>query len=287
LSISREFASLLGGRVKVHSRLEEGSCFRLLVRLEAGAGPGKRPAELHGLRVGLRVGGGLLERILREQVGECGGSVVETGAEVVLVDAEEWAGPAAGARVVAVAVRPKAGEAARLAGMGAEAYLVHPVTAAELGRILLERRGRESGPQAVEALAGEPRVLLVEDERVNQQVSRRMLERLGCVVEVASSGAEAIRLADRGRYDAILMDWHMPGMDGLETTAVLRERERARGTRPTAIIAQTASAMAGDRERCIGEGMDDFLAKPLSLEALRAVLERWVTVSLATEKIGH
>ena len=79
----------------------------------------------------------------------------------------------------------------------------------------------------------------------------------------------------------------MPGMDGLETTAALRERERARGARPTAIIAQTASAMAGDRERCIGEGMDDFLSKPLSLEALRAVLERWAMVSLATGRIGH
>ncbi|HEV2200736.1 MAG TPA: two-component regulator propeller domain-containing protein [Bryobacteraceae bacterium] len=105
-------------------------------------------------------------------------------------------------------------------------------------------------------------VLLAEDNAVNQRLVKRLLEKRGHVVEIASTGREAVNLAGDGRFDVILMDVQMPDMDGLETTAEIRERERGRGIR-TPIIALTAHTMKGDRERCIAAGMDDFINKPI------------------------
>jgi len=105
-------------------------------------------------------------------------------------------------------------------------------------------------------------VLLAEDNAVNQRLVKRLLEKRGHVVEIASTGREAVNMADGGHFDVILMDVQMPDMDGLETTAEIRERERSRGSR-TPIIALTAHTMKGDRERCIAAGMDNFIDKPI------------------------
>jgi two-component system, sensor histidine kinase and response regulator len=118
-------------------------------------------------------------------------------------------------------------------------------------------------------------VLLAEDNVVNQLVATRMLEKLGCKVTVASDGTQAIDLASRGRFDLIFMDCHMPGMDGFAATAAIRAMEK-HGARRHIIIAQTANAMEGDRETCLAASMDDYLTKPLSLDALSHVIRRWV-----------
>jgi signal transduction histidine kinase/ActR/RegA family two-component response regulator len=129
------------------------------------------------------------------------------------------------------------------------------------------------------ATAGAPadhavRVLLAEDDAVNQMVVEAMLRKLGCSVDLATNGFEASELAARNVYDLILMDCHMPEMDGYEATRRIRAGERP-GTRRTPIVALTADALAGDRERGLQAGMDDYMTKPVSGSSLSAMVERW------------
>ena len=115
------------------------------------------------------------------------------------------------------------------------------------------------------------KVLLAEDNAINQQVAAKLLARLGCDVEVAADGALALRALETSRYDLVFMDCQMPNMDGLEATRELRRRET--GARRTPVIAMTANAMQGDRERCLLAGMDDYVSKPVSRAGLARVLE--------------
>ena len=123
------------------------------------------------------------------------------------------------------------------------------------------------------------RVLLVEDNPDNQDVSRTMLEKLGCLVTSAENGLLALDALERDRFDLVLMDCRMPEMDGYQATGLIRERERAGGSQPGSahipIIAVTALALEGDRERCLDAGMDDYLSKPVTMNKLRAALARW------------
>jgi len=118
-------------------------------------------------------------------------------------------------------------------------------------------------------------VLLVEDNLVNQEVARTMLEDVGCRVDIVGNGAESLKAVEQKHYDLILMDWLMPEMDGLEATRRIRQRERGLD-RYVPVIGLTASAMEGDRERCLEAGMDDVLTKPVRQAQLRLVLERWL-----------
>ena len=115
------------------------------------------------------------------------------------------------------------------------------------------------------------RVLVVDDFDANCRLARALLSRFGHVSEVATCGLEAVRMATTGRYDAILMDVQLPDIDGMEATRRIRERLGAAAPR---IIAVTANAMPGDRERCLAAGMDDYLFKPIHHQALRAAIER-------------
>jgi CheY-like chemotaxis protein len=115
------------------------------------------------------------------------------------------------------------------------------------------------------------RILLVEDNEVNRRVATGMLERLGCVVQAAGDGREALTKFDHGQYDVILMDVQMPEMDGFAATAAIRNREHGTA-RHVPIIAMTAHAMQGDRERCLASGMDGYITKPVRTNALRDVL---------------
>ncbi|MFS8808852.1 response regulator, partial [Synechococcus sp. R6-10] len=119
------------------------------------------------------------------------------------------------------------------------------------------------------------RVLLVEDNPVNQKVAIRMLQKLGCAVDVAENGQQALERLACASYDIVLMDMQMPVMDGLTATRLLRQREQQTGNHQI-VIALTANAMQSDREVCFEAGMDDYLSKPLTLDALQATLRRWV-----------
>ena len=119
------------------------------------------------------------------------------------------------------------------------------------------------------------RILLAEDNIVNQKVAMKMLETLGCSVDVANDGIEALEMWESSRYELVFMDVHMPGMDGMETTGRMREIESGCGRRRTPIIAMTANAMEGDAERCFAAGMDDYAAKPVKKEILRSILTKW------------
>ena len=118
------------------------------------------------------------------------------------------------------------------------------------------------------------RILLIEDNTINQVVATRMLEKLGFRADVANNGQEALRALAAGEYSAILMDCQMPEMDGYQATTEIRRLEGTSGAH-TPIIAMTANTMQGDRERCLAAGMDDYLSKPLRREALENALGRW------------
>jgi signal transduction histidine kinase/ActR/RegA family two-component response regulator len=129
-------------------------------------------------------------------------------------------------------------------------------------------------PAPRESAVPAARVLLAEDDEVNQMVVAGMLKKMGCQVDVVNDGDAARRAAARWQYDLIFMDCHMPVMDGLEATR--RIREEAPGDRPrTPIVALTADALAGDRERCLASGMDDHMTKPVTAAQLAAAVQRW------------
>lgn len=118
------------------------------------------------------------------------------------------------------------------------------------------------------------RVLVAEDNPVNQKVALLTLERLGYQVHVVGNGLEAVAAMEAGLFDIVLMDCQMPVMDGFEATSEIRRREGEWAHHP--IIAMTASAMQGDRERCFVVGMDDYISKPVQPAALDRVLQRWL-----------
>ncbi|MET0987173.1 MAG: ATP-binding protein, partial [Steroidobacteraceae bacterium] len=148
-------------------------------------------------------------------------------------------------------------------------------------RLLRGKAGASSGRldaavdrhSAVAALRG-MRALVVEDNKINQQIARELLVRVGMVVTVADNGLQCLELLERQSFDAVLMDVQMPVLDGLEATRAIRERLKLTAL---PIIAMTANAMEGDRQRCLAAGMNDYLPKPIEPEALLSALAKWKT----------
>ncbi len=176
--------------------------------------------------------------------------------------------------------------AAALQGAGVAATLTKPVRHSLLQHTMsvLVARAQLAVPAttqakpsaskpAEDALQNKYRILVVEDNNLNQQVAKLQLRELGQEADYANNGLEGLEALQRKTYDLILMDCQMPELDGYDATAEIRKRER--GTRHTWIIAMTAHAMVGDRDRCLAAGMDDYIAKPMSTEVLKEALERF------------
>ena len=173
-------------------------------------------------------------------------------------------------------------------GEGGNHDLAHQADAAHAaaGRAVRgagRRRGKAASDAAISAsheatsagvAAPTLSILVAEDNRVNQKVITRMLQKLGHRVDVVADGLEAVNTLGRIAYDLVFMDCQMPGMDGFEATRAIRAGE-AGTPRHIPIVALTANAMQGDREQCLAAGMDDYVAKPVTKQTLAAALERW------------
>jgi two-component system sensor histidine kinase/response regulator len=178
------------------------------------------------------------------------------------------------------------GDAERCRELGIKAYLAKPIRRNELVTAIRTVLGvRKRAEESREASAPQPwrrelRILLAEDNSVNQKVARSFLEKNGHSVVVAGTGRAALELLDTQPFDLVLMDVQMPEMDGLEAAAAIRKRELGNG-RHIPIIAMTAHAMVGDRERCIEAGMDDYVSKPLRPEDLFAAIGKLLAEPIA------
>ncbi|MEZ4699396.1 MAG: ATP-binding protein [Rhodothermales bacterium] len=122
----------------------------------------------------------------------------------------------------------------------------------------------------------EARILLVEDNEINQRVSQRIIERYGCTIDCATNGRDALAIVAGGNYDLVFMDCQMPVMDGFEATRLIRDFERQYALTAVPIVAMTANALKGDRERCLEAGMDDYIAKPVHPTQIEAALRKWI-----------
>jgi len=178
--------------------------------------------------------------------------------------------------------RPGDAKSARDAGI--DAFLTKPVRVSDLYdcvATLLSPSGREAAAPATTrykvrepAVASRSRLLVVDDNPVNQRVAARMLEKMGHRVDVAINGLEALNAVARLQYAVVLMDCQMPEMDGFEATGEIRRREGS--DRHTPIIAMTAAAMTGDREKCLAAGMDGYLSKPVKADTLGTMVDHWI-----------
>lgn len=178
------------------------------------------------------------------------------------------------------------GDAARCQELGVAAYLLKPIRQSELREAIARVLGAREQKGAIPLItryslhdAREPssslRVLLAEDNLVNQRLACRLLEKRGHAVAVAANGLEALQAVEKESFDLLFMDVQMPVMDGFEATAAIRKREKPGGTR-LSIVALTAHAMKGDREKCLAAGMDGYLSKPIRPQELDEVLRKYL-----------
>jgi two-component system sensor histidine kinase/response regulator len=175
------------------------------------------------------------------------------------------------------------GDAARLQGIGCSGYLLKPVKLSQLSEALMavlglkraavDQRRQQLITRHTLAEQQEMRILLAEDNPINRKLAVILLKRAGYIVETVENGRQAVEALARDRYSLALMDVQMPDMDGLEAVELIRAQEGA--DKHTPIIAMTAHAMKGDRERCLAAGMDDYLSKPLQTKELFEAIRRW------------
>jgi CheY-like chemotaxis protein len=199
-------------------------------------------------------------------------------------------------RVILLSSEDSTGDMARSREMGISAHLLKPVQQSELLEVIQEVMSRTTGESAragvSEATAisdGAPppaavprRVLVAEDNEFNVTLLKQLFDQKGYNVQIASNGREALELATGGTFDLLLLDIHMPEMDGFEVVQTLRKREQISG-RHLPVVAFTARSGKQDRERCLAAGMDDFLSKPVQADALWAVIDR----NVAAHTVEH
>ncbi|MBF0551950.1 MAG: response regulator [Deltaproteobacteria bacterium] len=185
-------------------------------------------------------------------------------------------------------------DGSRCRKLGLAAYLTKPVRQSELLNVLLTVLSGTEPSREICVLEERPtlpearsklHILLVEDNPVNQRLAVALLSSRGHTTVVSATGLEALTALDNEQFDVVLMDVQLPQMDGFEATKIIREKEKSIGTR-LPIIAMTAHAMKGDRERCLGAGMDGYVSKPFSASELFKAIEELLPASGRTEKLS-
>jgi signal transduction histidine kinase/CheY-like chemotaxis protein len=304
LSISRTLAEMMGGRLELQSRLGEGSIFRLSLRLPVAEAEVPSAPDLQGLRIVSMVHHPLrrevVERILRtagaevvspESVSEALEQVDVAVTCYLLDDAFEQS------ELVAARIHERLDVEAPVVWLcslnrGLLSELDVPLPDACVFKPIRESRLLESVATAVGSphheTAWEPslesssslgapyRILVADDNPDNQRLLARFLSDDEYLLDFAENGVEAVALAERFRYDAILMDVEMPDIDGISATRSIRAAERQRSEPPVPIIAVTAHALDSVRERCLASGMNDFATKPIKRGTVKSLLENWV-----------
>ncbi len=312
LTISAQLAALMGGQIRLESEPGHGSTFHVTARFGlggAGAAAPARPARLHGLPVLVVDDNATNRRILEEVLASWGmqplavdggaaalavlGSAAAAGEPYPLVlldghmpgmDGFTLAGriradaALSGAAVLMLTSAGRPDDVEQCRRLGVRAYLTKPVRQSELLEAILAALGGE--PPPAEAAAAEApaaagrrplRILAAEDNPVNQKLAVRLLEKQGHAVVIAATGREAVEALEKQAFDIVLMDVQMPEMDGFAATAEIRRKEAGTGRR-IPIIALTAHAMKGDRERCLAAGMDGYVSKPIQPQELFAAI---------------
>jgi PAS domain S-box-containing protein len=200
----------------------------------------------------------------------------------------------AGTMITMITSGGQRGDAARCRELGVAAYLTKPVRQSELLETILNILGTESREEIRPALVTRHtlregrrglRILVAEDNIVNQRLAVRLLERQGSFVTVANNGREALAVLDKEQFDAALIDVQMPEMDGLEVAASIRKKEQTTGNH-LPIIAMTAYAMKGDREKCLAVGMDGYISKPINVDDLCEAINGCVHVPVEREGLA-
>ncbi|MDB4972845.1 MAG: putative Histidine kinase [Myxococcaceae bacterium] len=319
LAISRQIVELMGGHMLVESAPGEGSTFSFTARFgtapEQTTGTFFLPRSLSGAQLLALPQHVLTREVLEHQLAPFGAQMYvassvadaerklreHSGFDLVIVELPLGARDGDAQRVVRETLKfarnipiavlcgmghRSVSDAAREAG--AALTLSRPLRRATLYEGFGNVLGVTTRPGARPKRKGEPvseggklraRVLVAEDNLVNQKVAVRSLEMLGCDAEVADNGALAIEALEQGDFDIVLMDCQMPVLDGFHASARIRELEGV--LKHTPIIAMTANAMQGDRERCLAAGMDDYMPKPVTLAALDATLRNWLPERVA------
>jgi PAS domain S-box-containing protein len=316
LAISKQLVELMGGSIRAKSEVGIGSVFSFDVRLATGCASSLPPpsiASLQGKRVMVVEDNPTNRSILEAQLRRLGVDVAsaEHGAQALelmrtaarggelfdvavidvkmpIMDGVTLAGalrrdPALrGIGIVMLTSLDDPSEARRAHDLGVDFFLAKPVRQQELVSALGSVIGTQSGGGAV--LHPRPalgvKVLLAEDNAVNQEVARVMLEDLGASVHVAADGRLALQALAEQRFDLVLMDCQMPEIDGFEALRMLRDPSLTpmlTSERDVAVVALTANALAGDAERCLAAGFNDYLAKPVRQSQLAAVIARHAT----------
>ena len=325
LTISRQLVELMGGEIGCESEPGIGSTFHFTARLQTPATGRSARRARHPLPRALQVlivddndtNRAIVEAYLRARDVRCesaasGGDALQAmhaaaragePFELVILDGQmpgmdgielaraiSMAPSLRAARLIMLTSTVDGRPAAREAGV--HHYLTKPVRRARLLETVAEAMGTLARPApdpaapAVRTPSGQT-VLVVEDNVVNQRVIEAMLGKRGFAVECAADGREGLERIAADDYAIVFMDCQMPELDGYEATAALREREAASGAGRLPVVAMTAHAMNGDRERCLAAGMDDYLAKPLRPDQLDSVLERWLRMPPAGPAADH
>jgi signal transduction histidine kinase/CheY-like chemotaxis protein len=290
LSISQSLVELMGGKLELESEPDQGSRFFFTAALPA-LEPGVRSLPLANMRALIVHDTGITSRALGEILAGWGANVDQTVPAADYEDLSRFtfilasrsalgsASPLCASKIPLIELREFAGTQSEEPLCGAVRVTLPARQAAVLAAVrqALDPESHHADPPAAVLPAPSPenrrRILVAEDNAVNQRVASLALERLGYAVEIAGDGSQAVEMWRKGNFAAILMDCQMPGTDGYQATGMIREAERQQDAVRSPIIAMTANAMAGDRERCLREGMDGYVSKPISLDRLREVLE--------------